>query len=101
MRSRKVIALKKVLLNGYAWAIVASGFCIGSGLLMEHNGVKEFAYAGGRFNGGQQKQVGSPEMLYGAGGFILVLALLRALLVRMDEVKAFRAKNGDNLLPGK
>jgi len=86
--------LKRTLSNGYTWAILAGGFSIGCGLLMQHNGVREFHYAGGgRFSNGQRQENGSSGMLYCLGGFILALALVRAILFRIDELKKFRAKD--------
>ena len=65
--------------------------------LMERHGVQTFHYVGGRFSSGQQ--TGTPGMLYAAGWGIVALMALRLLLRRIAEVKAYRAKSGDMLLP--
>lgn len=67
---------------------------------MEHNGVREFRYVGGRFSDGQHSQAGSPGMLYCIGGHHPSLAVVRAVLFRIDDLKKARAKNGtkDTLL---
>ena len=88
--------LKRILSNGYTWAVLAGSFFIGSGWLMENNDLKAFRFAD---KYGKQ-QSGSPEMLYWLGGGMLALAALRAVVFRMKEIKEFRAKTGDTLLPG-
>ena len=92
---------RKALRNGHVWVALGAGFFIGSGLLMQHNGVQYFRFAGGRFSSGQQPQAGSPEMLLWMGGIILALDVVSALLFRMDQLKQAHAKSGtgDTLLP--
>ncbi|WP_310393524.1 hypothetical protein [Hymenobacter sp.] len=92
-----VVFLHRITRSGYTWALLAGGFFIGCGRLMEHNGVQEFSYAD-KYG---KAQGGSPELLYFLGGSILAVTLLRALLFRMDELKTERAKAGakDTLLP--
>jgi len=90
---------KKVVGNDYTWTVLASCFLIGSGLLMEHNGVKEFPYADKH----GKAQTASPDILYITGGIFLVGTLISAILYRMDELKTERAKTGakHTLLPEK
>lgn len=85
----------RMLSSGYAWAVAAGSFFIGCGWRLESRGVEGFQFAD---KYGKQ-QSGSPEMLYWIGGGILGVAALRAVVLRMQEVKEFRAKTGDALLP--
>ena len=77
-------------------ASLAGSFFLGCGGLMECNGVKEFSFADKH----GKAQGGSPELLYFLGGSIIAVALVSALLFRMDELKTERAKTGtqDTLL---
>jgi hypothetical protein len=88
MLPRRVVHLRRAARSGYTWALLAGGFFIGCGWLMERNGVQEFSFADKH----GKAQGGSPELLYLLGGGIVALALVRALLFRMEEVKAYRAQ---------
>ena len=97
MASRIRFFLKKALLNGHLQAILAGSFFLGCGGLIERNGVQEFRFAD-KYG---KAQGGSPELLYFLGASIIAVALISALLFRMDELKTERAKTGaqDTLLP--
>ena len=88
---------RRILSKWYTWAGLGASFFLGSAWLMERHGVQTFHYVGGRFSSGQQ--TGTPGMLYAAGWGIVALMALRILRRRMAEVKAYRAKSGDPLLP--
>ena len=92
---------RKALRNGHVWVGLGAGFFIGSGLLMQHNGVRSFRYAAGRYASGQGPQNGSPEMLLWIGVIMLALDVVSALLFRVDQLQQERAKSGtgDTLLP--
>ena len=87
--------LKRALWSGYAWTCLVGCCFLGCGWLMEHNGVREFQFADKH----GRPQGGSPAMLYWLGGSLIAGAAGRAVLVRMEAVKAYRARNGDALLP--
>ena len=96
MASRIRFFLKRALLNGHFQAILAGSFFLGCGWLMERNGVQEFSFADKH----GKAQGGSPELLYFLGASFIAVALVSALLFRMDELKTERAKTGarDTLL---
>ena len=63
---------------------------------MERNVMQEFSFADKH----GKAQGGSPELLYFLGASFIAVALVSALLFRMDELKTERAKTGarDTLL---
>ena len=89
--------LARILSNGYTWAILAASFFIGLGMMMEHNGVEHFHYIS---KAGKQ-QSGSPALLYCLGISILTMAVLRAILFRIDALKTAHSQSAakDTLLP--
>jgi hypothetical protein len=87
--------LKRVLLSGYAWSCLAGLFFIGCGWQMQRNEVTDFQFA----DKSGKAQSGSPGLLYWLGGSIIGLAMLRGLLFQLEDVKEYRAKHGDKLLP--
>ena len=87
----------RILGSAYTWYSLVASFFLGSAWLMERHGVQSFQYVGGRFSSGTQ--TATPGMLYAAGWAFVGLMIIRALRWRMAEVKAYRAKSGDKLLP--
>jgi hypothetical protein len=59
-------------------------FFIGMGLLLQHNGVERFPLPG---RNGQSPTMASPAMLYWLGMPWLFLAVLRAVLFRIERAK--------------
>ena len=88
----------RLFTSAYAWYSLGASFFLGNAWLMERHGIRSFEYVGGRFNSGTQ--TATPGMLYAAGWAFVGLMVIRALRRRMAEVKAYRAKSGERLLPG-